>query len=505
MKRIVASPFLAILLFSSVALPSARADWRPFQVFTADEHAEDDSGFGTDVAADGDWMVIGQPFSADGGKVHIFQKTNGAWSRTQVISNPAGADGSQFGRRLDIDGTTAIVSSSSPLSNANSRAYVLEETGGTWAISATLSSVEPARSNAFASEVAVSGDIILVGDNFSNYNGVSQQGSIDVFRRDGMGNWFNKLLGGVLEEQIHAGGGVNPQAWIFGNAFDLSGGQALATARVRTTDLPAAADQIGLYPSFDDPLLEGGTFDYPSGAPAPIRPDIAMVSGASYVRPSRVALQDDSRAVALVTHLDATHAVVATSFVPLTRIDKDWSFGDPIQLDSDAAALAVDGNLALVLIADEFLVLEESSAWNVLDRFAPPTGVSGSVAVLGQEFFVGAANADGAGTGQGVVQLYRPRINTKPIITLKGGRKITVSSAKAKLAGTVRDDTAGTRLEATYRQGRRAIRKQIRVASSGRFMATLPAATKPTRATLTATDADGAKSIPVKVTIRRRP
>ncbi|MCB1204878.1 MAG: hypothetical protein KDN18_11510 [Verrucomicrobiae bacterium] len=499
---------LLSLVLLSAATGSTLADWVPSQVFTAVEYAEDNSQFGRAVAADGEWLFIGQPLSSDGGKVHVFRNTGGTWNRTQVISNPAGANGSQFGRELDLSGTTAVLGAPAPLANANARAYIYEESGGTWSLEATLSSVQPARSQSFASHVATSGDFVLVGDNTANYNNLSQQGAIDVFRRDGMGGWFNKLLGGVSPDQVNAGGGVNEKAWIFGNDFDIFGEQVLATARVRNPDLAADSDQQGLYPSFNDTSIEGGIFlPYPGGSPAPIAPGVPLVAGATYSRPDRIALQNDGKGVAVVSFLDGSPSpvFVSASFVPVTRAPGGWSFGSPIPLPGSATSLQAAGSLALVLQNEELLVFEETSAWNLLDRFDAPTDVTDALAIVGEAFFIGAATASDIGIEQGAVHLYLPRVNTKPVVSLKGGKKLSITGPKAKLSGSVRDDVPGSRLEATFRDGSRTVKKRIRVATSGKWNTALSVPPGSTKVTLTATDSDGAKSRSVKVKILRRP
>lgn len=494
--------FAGSFFFSSSLL---QADWVPTRTFTAAEYAEDDSQFGYAVAADGEWLLIGQPFTSDGGKVHIFRKTGGSWNRTQVISNPAGANGSQFGRKLDLSGTTAVLGSPAPLANANARAYIYEESGGTWSLEATLSSVQPGISQSFADHVATSGEFVLVGDSFANYNGVNQQGSIDVFRRDGMGGWINKNTG--IPDRVTAGGGVNDKAWIFGNHFDIAGEHVLATARVRNGDLAADSDQQGLYPSFNDTSVDGGIFlPYPGGSPAPITPGAPLVQGAVYQRPDRVALQNDGKGVSLVSFIDAASppVTVGKSFVPLNRSPTGWTFGPPIPVADSAVGIQAKGSLALVQQEGEILVFEETSAWNLLDRFAIPmeAGIN-APALQGEEIFLGTPLSDGEGSERGEVILYSPRINTVPLLTLKGGKKLSITGPKAKLSGSVSDDVPGSLVEASYRSGKRTLRKRIPVSATGQWKTTLTVGSGTTKVTLTATDSDGAKSRPVKVKIRR--
>lgn len=502
-------PLFRILLAGTIfcSISPLRADWVSTRSFNAAEYAEDDSQFGFAVAAEGEWLFIGQPFTSDGGKVHIFRKTGGAWNRTQVISNPAGANQSQFGRTLDVSGTTAVLGAPAALANANARAYIYEESGGTWSLEATLSSVQPAQSQSFANHVATSGDFVLVGDRFANYNGVIQQGAIDVFRRDGMGGWFNKNVG--IPDRVTVGGGVNEKVRMFGNHFDLAGEHVLATAWVEPGDLETFSGQQGLYPSFNDTSVEGGIFlPYPGGSPAPIAPGLPLVSGASYRRPDRVALQNDDKGIALVNFLDTASppATVAKSFAPLTRSPAGWSFGSPIPVDDSATAIQAKGSLALVQQEGEILVFEETSAWNLLDRFAIPVGAGTTAPALqGEEIFVATPTANGEGSEQGEVILYAPRVNRPPAITLSGSKKVVISGGKAKLAGSLVDDTPGSRLEAVYRAGSKMTRKRVRVAASGKWKTSISVPAGSTKVTFTATDSDGVKSRPLKVKILRRP
>jgi hypothetical protein len=169
-----------------------------------------------------------------------------------------------------------------------------------------------------------------------------------------------------------------------------------------------------------------------------------------------------------------------------------------------AVGIQAKGSLALVKQEGEILVFEETSAWNLLDRFAIPTEAGGGPSALqGEEIFLGTPLSNGEGSERGEVILYSPRVNTVPLLTLKGGKKLSITGPKAKLSGSVSDDVPGSLVEASYRSGKRTLRKRIPVSATGQWKTTLTVGSGTTKVTLTATDSDGAKSRPVKVKIRR--
>src|SRR5262249_60960157 len=71
------------------------------------------TGFGSAVALDGDWLAVGAPdyssyYSEGDGAVVIYQRIDGVWSTTpfQVLYGPGG---SSFGTALDLNGTTLVI------------------------------------------------------------------------------------------------------------------------------------------------------------------------------------------------------------------------------------------------------------------------------------------------------------------------------------------------------------------------------------------------------------
>jgi len=146
--------------------------------------ADYDQWFGSDVAVDGDTMVVGVPDSATH-CVHVLVRDGDTWSRQQELCSPLGAimnDG--FGQFVAISGDTVVVgahdSSTATIDNCG-LAYVYVRTstisGPLWELQRRLEASNAIQNAHFGWDVAIDDDTIAVGT-----NGV---GSVYVFNRSG--------------------------------------------------------------------------------------------------------------------------------------------------------------------------------------------------------------------------------------------------------------------------------------------------------------------------------
>jgi hypothetical protein len=96
---------------------NARGVWRERDVLMSDDG---NPHFGTSVAIDGTHAIVGavtgEPSPTDNDHAYIFRRDSGVWHQVAVLSSTITAQGRRqkagFGRRVDIDGDTAIVQES---------------------------------------------------------------------------------------------------------------------------------------------------------------------------------------------------------------------------------------------------------------------------------------------------------------------------------------------------------------------------------------------------------
>ena len=175
--------------------------------------------FGSAVAGRGNLVIVGAPFkNSANGAVYIFERdypSAGAWGQ---VARLAGAGGEQFGWSVDIDGDWCVVGA--PFNDARAgdagAAYVFHRTGtGTslWAQVKQLTAADAALNDAFGSDVALSGDTVVVG---SPMDGASDPGSAYVFQRNqgGVDQW------GQVKRIVSANISLNDQ---FGTSVDIRG------------------------------------------------------------------------------------------------------------------------------------------------------------------------------------------------------------------------------------------------------------------------------------------
>ncbi|MEE8519426.1 MAG: DUF2298 domain-containing protein, partial [Dehalococcoidia bacterium] len=97
----------------------------------ADPH--ENSGFGTTVAFDGSFAVIGAPRSGEQGAVYVFSELDGSWSQRTTIRPPAESEAHEFGQAVAIDGGRIAIGSRESV-------FVYTREGSVWTLEATLGS-----------------------------------------------------------------------------------------------------------------------------------------------------------------------------------------------------------------------------------------------------------------------------------------------------------------------------------------------------------------------------
>jgi uncharacterized delta-60 repeat protein len=144
--------------------------------------------FGISVGISGNTIVVGSlpngfdnrlPFN---GVAHIFVRTGTTWKPQQKLMADDGGGGDHFGISVAISGDTVIVGSDYTVTNANlspGEAFIFSRNGTTWTKQAKL--LEPVSAQIFFGlSVAVNGDTAVVGSPIHSNNG---NGAAYVFVR----------------------------------------------------------------------------------------------------------------------------------------------------------------------------------------------------------------------------------------------------------------------------------------------------------------------------------
>jgi len=137
-------------------------------------------GFGVSLALDGRVLLVGAPGEGDGGVVYVYSRRAGLWTLVQRIEGPGG----QFGRAVALRGDTAVVGA--PSEDGHGAAYVLVRCRGRFRMAARLVSSAPMDDDAFGTSVAMDGDTMVVGaPNLGPVPTEPGRGAIHVFRGSG--------------------------------------------------------------------------------------------------------------------------------------------------------------------------------------------------------------------------------------------------------------------------------------------------------------------------------
>lgn len=157
--------------------------------------ALDDDQFGVALALSGDTLAIGaegvDSAQADSGAAYIFTRSGNVWTQRTRLTAAANGDTSDqrlFGRALALDGSTLLVGEPGRQTNTGA-AYAYTGSGSSWTLQQSLTAGDGAVGDVFGHDVALRGDLALVGA-YAEESGESpaNRGSVYVFRRNA-GNW----------------------------------------------------------------------------------------------------------------------------------------------------------------------------------------------------------------------------------------------------------------------------------------------------------------------------
>ena len=155
-----------------------------------------DDEFGISVALDGDTAVIGARQNDDNGSqsgsAYVFTKVSGVWSQKAKLIASDGAADDQFGISVAVNGDTVVVGARQD-DTSNGAAYVFTKVSGVWKHVAKLTADDGAANDEFGISVAVDGDTIVVGAHQNDADDQdNDEGAAYVFITDSAGGWSQK-------------------------------------------------------------------------------------------------------------------------------------------------------------------------------------------------------------------------------------------------------------------------------------------------------------------------
>jgi hypothetical protein len=180
-------------------------------------------GFGTALAASDGTVVVGaQDHDHGAGRVYVFTRTGSGWRQTAELVGADTRPGDGFGQAVAVSGQVVVVGDAGFGGNVSragiGRAYVFTRTRSRWRQVAELRAPGGYPGDDFGAAVAVSGDTVVVGeDGFDR-----SEGRALVYR---LGS-----LGCRLAAELRASGQAVNQVPAFGSVLAISGGEAILGA-----------------------------------------------------------------------------------------------------------------------------------------------------------------------------------------------------------------------------------------------------------------------------------
>ncbi|MDQ3646170.1 MAG: FG-GAP repeat protein [Actinomycetota bacterium] len=160
------------------------------QLVASDGEATDGAGFA--VALSRDTAVVGAYFddtgdNEDQGSAYVFNRTGSTWAEQVQLTASDGAANDLYGRAVAIAGRTILVGAQwddiDGKTNQGS-AYLLTRSGGTWTEQAKLTAPDGAADDLYGTTVAMSGEDGIIGASFDDVGSNGDQGSAYVFGHD---------------------------------------------------------------------------------------------------------------------------------------------------------------------------------------------------------------------------------------------------------------------------------------------------------------------------------
>lgn len=386
--------------------------WNQQAKLTADDGAEFDY-FGDSVALSGETAVVGASWADINGKrnqgtAYVFVRTGTTWSQQTKLTADDGAADDEFGRCVALSGDTALIGASwANIDGKNNQGtgYVFVRTGTTWSQQAKLIADDGAEADFFGANVALSGDIALIGVHKADVYGNFDQGAAYILARSASGwSQYQKLTTGD-----------GKQGDFFGYSVALSGDTAVIGAPNANADGSLAHGAVYVFvrkSSFwilqAKLIASDGYMDDDFGASVALS-DNTIVVGAPY---ADVGGTRDQGAAYVFIRNGAIWSQ-QTKLIADDGLAYDY-FGVSVAIDDDmvvvgAPEVAIGGQPARGAV---YVFVRDGSLWGQPTRLTANDGLKegyfgGSVAIDDAFLVIGSKWADvNAGDNQGAVYVF---------------------------------------------------------------------------------------------------
>lgn len=194
------------------------------------EDGQSDDQFGRYIDVDGSTAIIGAFYGdgeqRDSGAAYILEEVNGIWQQTAKLTASDGMSQDLFGRAVKIDGNTAIVGAYQN-EQARGAAYIFEKVNGVWTQTAKLTASDGAEGDNFGRSVAIEGEVAVVSSSYDDDNGTNS-GAVYLYEK----------VNGVWQEIYKILPPDGAAGDYFGNRVDLDGNTITIGARGDDNNVP---------------------------------------------------------------------------------------------------------------------------------------------------------------------------------------------------------------------------------------------------------------------------
>jgi choice-of-anchor B domain-containing protein len=258
---------------------SGSGNWSQVSEFMAPNDTVE-SALGSSVMLSGNYAFVGAPDHADGlGAVLVYSRSNSEWSEMAAIVNPDTA-GSNFGSSLAMDGMNLVVGAPQ---RGGGAVHVFANEGSDWMHTASLSSDQAEERSQFGNSIGIHGDKVLVGAPRND----RAAGTVFVFSNED-GEWMES-------GRLSAFDGQSP--YLFGSSITVAGSEVWVGAPNagggKGTIYQFMMDEDGMWSgSSKMPMSSQEEGDYFSGTLA-VDGDVAVagMTGADYGEGSAAVLE----------------------------------------------------------------------------------------------------------------------------------------------------------------------------------------------------------------------
>jgi len=399
---------VAVIIGLLFMADAAWADWQQQQKLSASDANEWDY-FGTSVAIDGNYAIVGACYADVGGPIdnrgaaYIFKWTGSNWSQQDKLLASDGASGDNFGWSVSISGEYAIISAPGDNSSIGS-AYIFKRNGTSWSQQAKLTASDGATGDEFSYSVSISGDYAIVGAYDDTDLGINNCGSAYIFEKP-------------------PGGWVDATETIKLFAFEPG---------------PTSSERFGFSVAIDgNTAIVGANFSSPT-------PQLIQ-SGAAYIfkregiywvpQPPKLTASDAKGGDEFGSSvaIDANYAVVGAPWDDIDAFrgqtgcayifkciggpmwtEQDILYASDLSMDDYFGwSVSISGNLAIVgTFADSaYIFRRRGTSWTELEKLtawdgAPGCGFGWSVSMGASQTIVGATTATGNATQSGAAYTF---------------------------------------------------------------------------------------------------